>query len=400
MDDRTQFVTLVLSQPVQEKTAGRCWSGYEPVPGKAPYSDGSCRPKGGKTDASKKDDKEKTTQTKTAELQKQARRGIGNMMRSLGRGTAATGKFVGNYAPQVGVGGYTAHKAHEQGLDPFSAGLVGLGAGTAVSPRAWIGAGRRAKAKSRAPGGADFSTEMFNESIPMGKKKLIGAGAGLGAGLSMQAIPMVTNAGKTMQNVQSATGKMDQSMDRVNETVDSVAGNIDEGVSSIMNQATDTSQTINDATTLLSSDALETSKTIRDAAKPVKDITENSAGLIDEIRDVIPHVRQTAESLGDLSGTAQSVQDGVSGEYNKAKDAITGAWESSKPYLPYAAGGAAALGGGALLWKLYQDSQKKKKERDVLDAVRERLLLRDLNKTAHDRRVKQAAAWARSLATA
>lgn len=26
----------------------RCWSGYEPVPGKAPYSDNSCRPKGKK----------------------------------------------------------------------------------------------------------------------------------------------------------------------------------------------------------------------------------------------------------------------------------------------------------------------------------------------------------------
>lgn len=27
-----------------EKKAGRCWDGYEPVPNKEPYSDGSCRP--------------------------------------------------------------------------------------------------------------------------------------------------------------------------------------------------------------------------------------------------------------------------------------------------------------------------------------------------------------------
>ena len=27
---------------------GRCWAGYEPVPGKEPYSDGSCRPIGSK----------------------------------------------------------------------------------------------------------------------------------------------------------------------------------------------------------------------------------------------------------------------------------------------------------------------------------------------------------------
>ena len=24
---------------------GRCWAGYEPTPGKKPYSKGSCRPK-------------------------------------------------------------------------------------------------------------------------------------------------------------------------------------------------------------------------------------------------------------------------------------------------------------------------------------------------------------------
>lgn len=28
--------------------AARCWAGYEPVPGKAPYSEDSCRPKGSK----------------------------------------------------------------------------------------------------------------------------------------------------------------------------------------------------------------------------------------------------------------------------------------------------------------------------------------------------------------
>ena len=28
-----------------KKKKGRCWKGYEPVPGKAPYSEGSCRKK-------------------------------------------------------------------------------------------------------------------------------------------------------------------------------------------------------------------------------------------------------------------------------------------------------------------------------------------------------------------
>ena len=34
---------------------GRCWAGYEPVPGKEPYSDGSCRPAGSKKNKKDKD---------------------------------------------------------------------------------------------------------------------------------------------------------------------------------------------------------------------------------------------------------------------------------------------------------------------------------------------------------
>ena len=40
---------------------GRCWTGYEPVPGKEPYSDDSCRPVGSKK---KKSDKEKKSDKK------------------------------------------------------------------------------------------------------------------------------------------------------------------------------------------------------------------------------------------------------------------------------------------------------------------------------------------------
>jgi len=41
----------------EKLAAGRCWTGYEPVPGKAPYSNNSCRPKGTKA---KKKTEEKT----------------------------------------------------------------------------------------------------------------------------------------------------------------------------------------------------------------------------------------------------------------------------------------------------------------------------------------------------
>lgn len=32
----------------REEAKGRCWSGYEPTPGKKPYSDDSCQPTGSK----------------------------------------------------------------------------------------------------------------------------------------------------------------------------------------------------------------------------------------------------------------------------------------------------------------------------------------------------------------
>lgn len=49
---------LALSSELEK--AARCWKGYEPVPGKAPYTDGSCRPIG----SGKK--KKKTTEKKSA----------------------------------------------------------------------------------------------------------------------------------------------------------------------------------------------------------------------------------------------------------------------------------------------------------------------------------------------
>ncbi len=44
-------------QLLAKEAASRCWTGYEPVPGKKPYSDGSCQPAGGKKKKKKKSEK-------------------------------------------------------------------------------------------------------------------------------------------------------------------------------------------------------------------------------------------------------------------------------------------------------------------------------------------------------
>ena len=63
---------------------GRCWAGYEPVPGKEPYSDGSCRPADSKK---KKKDKKKE---KSASLKGLLGLGLG----------AGLGTSLMNYGPQ------------------------------------------------------------------------------------------------------------------------------------------------------------------------------------------------------------------------------------------------------------------------------------------------------------
>ena len=45
---------------------GRCWEGYEPVPGKEPYSDDSCRPVSSKK--KKKSEKKKKSMTSTEKV--------------------------------------------------------------------------------------------------------------------------------------------------------------------------------------------------------------------------------------------------------------------------------------------------------------------------------------------
>ena len=51
----------LLDRMAAEKQAdsGRCWEGYEPVPGKEPYSDDSCRPKKSKKSKAGSKSKEK-----------------------------------------------------------------------------------------------------------------------------------------------------------------------------------------------------------------------------------------------------------------------------------------------------------------------------------------------------
>lgn len=58
-DKRSSDMNIAQRIIIEELTtkAARCWAGYEPVPGKKPYSDGSCRPVGSKKKKKKKTEK-------------------------------------------------------------------------------------------------------------------------------------------------------------------------------------------------------------------------------------------------------------------------------------------------------------------------------------------------------
>ncbi len=69
----------------------RCWPGYEPVPGKRPNEEGSCRPKA----ASKLSPKEKEVRARRkAQLERLKRAGVPAKQRSAGRHRLAPPKGV------------------------------------------------------------------------------------------------------------------------------------------------------------------------------------------------------------------------------------------------------------------------------------------------------------------
>jgi hypothetical protein len=54
------------------KKGSRCWPGFEPVPGKAPFTKGSCKPEDESTGGAKKKSAEKKSSTKKAASKKTA----------------------------------------------------------------------------------------------------------------------------------------------------------------------------------------------------------------------------------------------------------------------------------------------------------------------------------------
>ena len=100
--------------------SGRCWEGYEPVPGKEPYSDDSCRPK--KSKKSKTGAKSKEKQSSDSTL---AQMPLGLLMADILSKSAKAGSFskYGNMLAQVNQqipqqpNPYAAATAGQPGMD-------------------------------------------------------------------------------------------------------------------------------------------------------------------------------------------------------------------------------------------------------------------------------------------
>jgi hypothetical protein len=104
-----------LAKMAAEKQA-RCWEGYEPVPGKAPYSNDSCQPTGKK----KKADKEKTA----FELSQLANT-------AAGAGLGAGAGYLGNQARELVDPSKTdAQRRNRRNMTTLAGAGLGAGAGT------------------------------------------------------------------------------------------------------------------------------------------------------------------------------------------------------------------------------------------------------------------------------
>ena len=92
---------------MNKEAKGRCWDGYEQVPGKEPYSPGSCQPVGGKKPPKdkKKDDKKKKAMSYTKKAMAALSRLGGNAplrlkgVSQLGGGKGLAGGKIGQLFP-------------------------------------------------------------------------------------------------------------------------------------------------------------------------------------------------------------------------------------------------------------------------------------------------------------
>jgi hypothetical protein len=148
------------------KAAGRCWTGYEPVPGKKPYSNDSCRPVGSK----KKDKKEKKARSSAARGKTEmnctpSARGSNKIIDDKQRSAP-------NPVPTDAANAQQSHGEKEaaglvSGL--IGAGAKGLGAMARGGGRAVAGG---ARAVSRATGAA--AGELGNAAVNRGARMASG----------------------------------------------------------------------------------------------------------------------------------------------------------------------------------------------------------------------------------
>jgi hypothetical protein len=186
------------------KQAGRCWKGYEPVPGKTPYSDGSCQPVGSKK---KKKPEDSTTATKKAQHNKFAS-GLGGLFRGLGSGLRRGGVLAMDYGVPAAAGIASGYAANDRlGLDRVSSGMLGLAAASMASPRDYKNVWTRGHANARA-GGWSPATGMIKEFMPLAgnKAKFVGLSLVPAAGSTLLSINKnIGDIGKDIAETTKAT---------------------------------------------------------------------------------------------------------------------------------------------------------------------------------------------------
>jgi hypothetical protein len=303
-------------------------------------------------------------------------------------GAAGVGAGVGLYNNTVPDDASTVEKI-EGGT---AAGLLGLGAGSFLNPRAWrnahIVAKRQALEDAAAGLSPDYTSHLTkgvtkNVLLPKAtfaglallpsaaiQAQQLGRDSAEAARHSSEAAGNISATTKTFRELATAAGKTDESgqniADRLRQGLEQMTANATTATGAVAQGAQDVSHTISEGTRNITS-------SLADAAKSTAGMSENASGIAKALAPIAAELGQKDEygkspmaNLNEVLGTIARVSNtGKLQQYANSAMNSAKVLETLKKYAPQAALGGAGAAGLYGLYRLLQNRSTKKKENNM-----------------------------------
>lgn len=300
------------------------------------------------------------------------------LAKHIGKGLSGAGKATLNYGVPVAGGGLTAGAIY-QGMVPedanavekveggLAAGLLGMGAGSVLNPRALRNATLRARrsaageaAKGLSPDFMSHLQKNITKDVLLPKARY--AGLALVPGLAMSAQRAVSDIGETTGNIKDVSstwkdlatsagqtdGGGENIVDKVRKAVQQVAGDAATASGAVAQGAKDISGSLSAAAKSTEGAAVG-AKEIANAIAP---ITQELAQKDDQGNSVVANMSSVLRNLGVLT-------DPETGDLTKNVRNMDKLFTSARKYAPHVAGASAGALGLYALYKLLKNRKKK-----------------------------------------